>query len=67
MTGEQREFFRKIKTAIVSNPFSRERELVDRELAGVSGYGPVDDDVLEALLSRVSSSLRSIKKKEGPR
>ena len=63
MNGDQREFFRKIKTAIVSNPFSRERELVDRELAGVPEYGPADDDVLEALLSRVSSSLRMIKRK----
>ena len=61
MTGGQREFFRKIKTAIVSNPFSRERELVDREIAGVAGDQRKDDEVLDALLSRVSSLLREVK------
>jgi hypothetical protein len=63
MTGNQRAFFRRIKRAIVSNPFSREREVVDRELAGIPEDRPTDDEVLEELLSRLSSLLSDIQKK----
>ncbi|NNF47653.1 MAG: sigma-54-dependent Fis family transcriptional regulator [Desulfofustis sp.] len=63
MTGGQREFFRRIKQAIISNPFGQERTLVDRELAGVAGDQPADSEVLEQLLSKVSKLLNDIKKK----
>ena len=61
MTGAQREFFRRIKQAIISNPFGAERALVDRQLAGVGDDIAGDEEVLEALLARVSRVLNEIK------
>lgn len=54
MNSADREFFTKIKKAIVSNPFSSERVLVDRELAGSSSTLKSSGQVLDRLLSRVS-------------
>ncbi|MEJ2135561.1 MAG: sigma 54-interacting transcriptional regulator [Desulfofustis sp.] len=63
MNGGDREFFKRIKTAIVSNPFGSERTLVDQELAGLSGVRKSSDDVLEKLLYRVSKKLTEVKGK----
>jgi hypothetical protein len=63
MNGGDREFFKRIKTAIVSNPFGSERPLVDQELAGLSGVRKSSDDVLEKLLYRVSKKLTEVKGK----
>ena len=63
MTGEQREFFRRIKQAIISNPFGLERTMVDRELAGVAEGQSTDEDVLDVLLTRLGSSLHEIRRK----
>lgn len=63
MNGVDREFFVRIKKAITSNPFSSERLMVDRELAGLPTGAESDDNVLEELLYRVSHKLGEIKKK----
>ncbi len=63
MKGGDKEFFKRIKTAIVSNPFSSERLLVDQELAGLSGVRKSSDDVLEKLLYRVGNKLTEVKRK----
>ena len=64
MNGAQRTFFTKIKKAITSNPFGKERQLVDRELAGVSDTRAASDDMLEAVLSRLSLTLDEVKRKQ---
>lgn len=58
MEGPDRDFFINIKRAITSNPFSRERTEVDRELAGVSGKDRQPSDVFAKLLTRVTEKLR---------
>jgi len=67
MNGAEREFFVRIKKAIILNPFSSERGIVDRELAGVSAGQASNDDILEELLSRVGNKLDEFKKKQDRR
>lgn len=61
MEGAEREFLKRIKKAIISNPFSSERMLVDRELAGGVNKRGSSDAVLEELLFRVSNKLADLK------
>ena len=63
MNGAQRTFFRRIKKAIVSNPFSAERALVDRKLVGISDDQPVSDEQFENLLVRLNTTLADLRKK----
>ena len=62
MNNADRNFFINIKKAITSNPFSRERTAVDRELAGVTETNREPSDVFAQLLARVSEKLRNFEK-----
>ena len=60
MNSEERTFFTKIKQAITSNPFSRERQLVDMDLAGIPAEGGGDQKVFKKLLHQVSKKLEKV-------
>lgn len=63
MDGVEKEFFDRIKQAIISNPFSSERLIVDRKLAGMPSGHESDNEVLAELLTRVKHKLFEIKTK----
>src|SRR5271155_4914965 len=54
-----RDFFRLLSDAVFANPFSEDRERIDRRPAGPArGDGP--QEILERLLARVRDRLRSL-------
>lgn len=65
MNSSDRDFFINIKKAITSNPFSRKRTEVDRELAGVTDNNREPSEVFAHLLTRVSHKLRDFERKRG--
>lgn len=52
MRTEEREFFKKIKSAITANPFSRDRLSVDLEITGMAPSTPTEE-ILASLVYRV--------------
>ncbi len=56
MTGEERDFFRKIKRAIISNPFSSDRLHIDLELTGMTAEHS-SEEILGKLMDRVEKSV----------
>jgi len=63
MKGGDREFFERIKKAIISNPFSSERMRVDQKLAGLSDDQESSDQVFDEMLYRVGKKLTELKRK----
>ena len=52
MRSEERQFFKKIKTAITANPFSSDRLSVDLEITGMDSSAPTEE-ILASLVYRV--------------
>ncbi len=59
---EEREFFTRIKQAIITNPFSSDRTTIDLKLAGLAS-GSSMDEVFGKLNRRVSRTLEMVRKR----
>lgn len=62
MQAEDRAFFRKVKEAAFTNPFSTQRELVDLEISGLDDTKS-NEEILDKLSSDVLSSITIYKTK----
>ncbi len=60
MKGEDREFFRKIKSAAFANPFSKERELTDLEISGLDTTRS-NEEILSKLSAQVFTRIKKYK------
>ncbi len=61
MHGQDRDFFRKIRSAAFANPFSEERELTDLEISGLDTTRS-NQEILDKLSSDIATRINNYKK-----
>lgn len=60
LTSEERGFLTLVAEAAFANPFSRERDELDRQIAGVSGPEPSREELIRLVTVRVAEQLKKL-------
>lgn len=61
LTSRDRDFFRTVSQAAVANPFSPERESLDRIIAASDGSPPEHADLIDLVTDRISRQLEALR------
>ena len=62
LTSRDRDFFRTVSLAAVANPFSPQRETLDRNIAASDGSPPEHADLIDLVTERVAGRLEALRK-----